>query len=82
MVFMDLGPYEKVQPNILDHQKILEMVLYNNALTALSDILSGFKANNYTLSNAPFGNTKLTQALKYLVGKKTSSLSFGLLCCI
>jgi hypothetical protein len=60
IVFVDLGDYEKVQSNILDHQKILEMVLYNNSLTGLSNLLSGLKHGTSNLSNAPFKACKLT----------------------
>lgn len=60
IVFVDLGDYDKLMANVIDHQKVFEMVLINNAMTTLSTIFAGVKSGLYDLDSAPYETSKLT----------------------
>jgi hypothetical protein len=64
IVFVDMGDYEKIVSNVIDHQKVFEMVLINNAMTALAGILAGARNGACNLENDLFCRSKLTQTLK------------------
>lgn len=83
IVFVDLGDYEKLLSNIIDHQKVYEMIEYNNCVTTLANILAGFQSGAFTPSNAPYGQSRLTQILQALLSKsKTKRLNVGFLSCM
>jgi hypothetical protein len=59
------------------------MIEYNNSLTVLANILSGFKSGSYTVTNAPYGNSRLTQIIQALLNKsKTRCLNIGFVACV
>ncbi len=49
IIFVDMPDCEKLQTNLIDYQKIYEMILLNNSYTALGDLLCGFQRGTYTL---------------------------------
>jgi hypothetical protein len=80
IIFVDLGDYERLQTNIIDHQKICEMVLFNSNISSLSELLVGTQ-NGSSLDNAIYGSSKLTKYLKLNLQRADSAyLNIGFLC--
>ena len=83
VIFVDLPDYDKLQPNIIDSQKLYESIVLSNTMKSLAKLLAGFQRREFALDDAPYGLCKLTRVLQALLQVQQSELvNVAFVCCL